>query len=333
MVQLPEFVQIEPVGQCNLRCAMCPIQFRVDGPPYGPPAFMPFETFQRLLDQFPAIRELHLQGLGEPMMHPRFFDMVEHAAGRGIRVGTNSNLTLLHVHGAERCVASGLASLHVSIDGATRETYERIRRRARFDRVRRNLEALVAARARRAREEPRLVLVAVAMQENLHELAALVRLAHGFGIPDVFVQHLAHDFGEAALPARYRPMRDFVAAQTLLGEPPGRVEQHFDEARAVARDLGIRLRLPRVRPRVYPPGTPGRARCDWPWRGAYVSYNGRAMPCCMVATPDRVDLGDMAGDGVAAVWHGEAYDGFRRRLDSPEPPDVCRSCSLYAGTF
>lgn len=25
---LPQFVQIEPVGQCNLRCRMCPIQFR-----------------------------------------------------------------------------------------------------------------------------------------------------------------------------------------------------------------------------------------------------------------------------------------------------------------
>jgi MoaA/NifB/PqqE/SkfB family radical SAM enzyme len=33
VVPLPRFVQIEPVGQCNLRCQMCPIQFRTDGPP------------------------------------------------------------------------------------------------------------------------------------------------------------------------------------------------------------------------------------------------------------------------------------------------------------
>ena len=31
-MQLPHFIQIEPVGQCNLRCQMCPIQFRRDGP-------------------------------------------------------------------------------------------------------------------------------------------------------------------------------------------------------------------------------------------------------------------------------------------------------------
>src|SRR5690349_19389532 len=74
MPPLPTFLQLEPVGQCNLRCQMCAIQFRNDGPPRGPPAFMPFETFARLLDEFGAVEQLHLQGLGEPMMHPRFFD-------------------------------------------------------------------------------------------------------------------------------------------------------------------------------------------------------------------------------------------------------------------
>src|SRR3954469_7824889 len=87
---LPAFVQMEPVGQCNLRCQMCPIQFRQDGPPFGPPAFMEFEKFTRILDQFAGLEELQLQGLGEPMMHPRFFDMVEYAVARGIKVGTNT---------------------------------------------------------------------------------------------------------------------------------------------------------------------------------------------------------------------------------------------------
>ena len=72
---LPRFVQIEPVGQCNLRCKMCPIQFRTDGPPNGPLAFLAFDDFQRLVEGFGDIDELQLQGLGEPTMHPRFFDM------------------------------------------------------------------------------------------------------------------------------------------------------------------------------------------------------------------------------------------------------------------
>src|SRR5438094_6339478 len=94
-MDLPRFLQVEPVGQCNLRCRMCPIQFRKDGPPFGPPAFMKFEVFEKLLAQMPELEELHLQGLGEPMMHPRFFDMVRLAADRGVFVSTNSNMPLL----------------------------------------------------------------------------------------------------------------------------------------------------------------------------------------------------------------------------------------------
>ena len=118
---LPSYLQIEPVGQCNLRCQMCPIQFRQDGPPYGPLAFMDFGNFTRLLDQFPALEELQLQGLGEPMMHPRFFEMIAAAVARGIKVSTNTNATLLTARRAESCVTSGLGEIHISIDGATGE--------------------------------------------------------------------------------------------------------------------------------------------------------------------------------------------------------------------
>src|SRR5436309_2790519 len=144
----PEYAQLEPVGQCNLRCQMCPIQFRQDGPPYGPPAFMKFEVFTRVIDELTSLRELHLQGLGEPMMHPRFADMVAYATRRGIRVTTNSNLTLLNPQRAERCVTSGLDAVHVSIDGASADVYERIRIRARLERVLKNLELIRDARRR-----------------------------------------------------------------------------------------------------------------------------------------------------------------------------------------
>jgi radical SAM protein with 4Fe4S-binding SPASM domain len=77
----------------------------------------------------------------------------------------------------------------------------------------------------------------------------------------------------------------------------------------------------------------GVTRCDWPWRGAYVAYNGEAMPCCMVATPDRVNFGNMARDGVARIWDNAAYRRFREQLASDDPPEVCRGCALYHGTF
>lgn len=332
-MDLPKFLQVEPVGQCNLRCRMCAIQFREDGPPHGPPAFMKFDMFTELIDQFPDLEELQLQGLGEPMMHPRFFDMVEYAVARGVKVSANTNATYLTARRAERSVSSGLGDLHISIDGATAETYERIRVRAHFDRVIANVERLTAARRRLGSGTPRIRMVVVAMRENLREFPDLVRLAKRLEIDTVFVQHLCHDFGESTLPARYQPMRDFVDAETLTRIDPDDVAQSFAEARRVATELGVDLRLPRVQPRPHPPGTPGPQRCDWPWRGVYVSYQGLSMPCCMVSTPDRIQLGDMAQRGVEAVWNGPEYQGFREALWSETPPEVCRSCAIYSGTF
>lgn len=326
---MPRFVQIEPVGQCNLRCQMCAIQFRRDGPPHGPLAFLAFEDFQRLVEGFGDIDELQLQGLGEPTMHPRFFDMVAWASARGIRVSTNSNLTLWSRRRARQCVESGLAALHVSLDAATPELYERIRRGARFSKVIRNLRRVMAARA--AVGSPLHVrVVTVLMRQNIHELPAIVRLASAEGVRDLFVQYLCHDFEEHSLPDAYRPMRDFIHAQALDDFPRDALALAFAQARAAATMGNVNLRLP---PLAQRPRATAAPRCDWPWRGAYVSYRGDAMPCCMVGTPDRINFGNMLEHGVARIWGGASYQRFREQLADDEPSPICRSCSLYRGTF
>lgn len=328
---LPPYVQIEPVGQCNLRCTMCPIQYRGDGPP-GPSAFMAFERFRALLDQFPQATELHLQGMGEPFLHPRLFDMARLAAERGLQVSTNTNMTIMTEAMAAECVRCGLRTIHVSLDAAEAPAYEAICRRARFAKVLRNLRRLMRAKTAAA-SALHVRLVAVVMRQNLDQLSGLVRLAAREGIAQLSVQHLCHDFGEPTLPARHRAMREFIDAQSLLGADPAAIAVHFDAARAEAATLGIDLRLPRLTVRQHAPGTPGRERCAWPWRGAYISYDGKAMPCCMIGTPDRLTLGDVARESVSAVWNNDAYQHFRQQLSSDAPPDVCRSCAIYNGTF
>jgi radical SAM protein with 4Fe4S-binding SPASM domain len=331
-VKLPHFIQIEPVGQCNLRCQMCPVRLRHDGPEHGA-AFMSVEVFCRLVDQFRGVTQLHLQGLGEPMMHPRLFDMIAHAVSRGIRVSCTSNMTLLSPRRAELCVASGLAALNVSIDSADPATYERIRVGATFSRVERNVFLLQETKSRLGCMAPRLKLVGVLMRQTLDGLPELVRLAHRWSIDDVWIQHLCHDYAEHTLPAEYLPMRRFVDQQTLIGQDWNYVQQVFAEAQAVAEELDVHLRLPSPRPNPHPPGTPGPRRCDWPWARGYVSYQGLSMPCCTIGTPDRLNFGNMADEGVESIWNGPAYNRFRDELSSEDPPEICRTCSVYHQTF
>lgn len=328
---LPDFAQIEPIGRCNLACRMCTVNERGDVV-----AEMPLTQFTAILDQLPTLKRLHLQGLGEPMLHPQFFDMVELAAQRGIEVSTNSNLTLLTEARAWRCVTSGLASLSVSLDGASAPVYETIRRGASFDKVLRNLDRLVAAR--NATGSPLHVRgVMVLMRSNLPELPALIRLLHGHGVRELLVQRLSSDLTQPDLPARYIPIRSYCdTAELTLDELP-QADAVFAEAQVLAASLGFTLHLPRLTPS---PAQPTGPKCNWPSEQLYLTAAGEMLPCCMVATADRATLGNVfsapggtGGPDVPGVWAGPAATAFRTALASDTPPTVCQSCALYRGTF
>ena len=325
--ELPRFAQIEPIGRCNLACKMCTVNDRGDEV-----AQLSLERFRALLDQMPGLAELHLQGLGEPMLHPGFFDMIEIAVQRGIRVSANTNLTLLTPERARRCISSGLASLSVSLDGATAPVYEAIRRKASFAKVIRNLGRLVDARDE-AGSALEVRGVMVLMRSNLDELPALLRLLHAHRVTELLVQRLSSDLGQPDLPARYIPIRQYVDVAELAPADLAHAATVFAEARALAGELGISLHLPRLAQ----PAAPAAAapRCRWPWDQLYVTAAGELLPCCMVATADRATFGNVFDDpdGLVARWHGDAAQSFRQRLADDEPPQVCRSCALYHGTF
>jgi radical SAM protein with 4Fe4S-binding SPASM domain len=305
---------------------MCPVRYRDAGR-----ALMDWDLYTATVDRLPAMRELHVQGLGEPLLHPRFFDMVAYAADKGIEVSVNTNLTILTASMARRMADCGLAAIYVSIDAADPAVYEYIRVGARFDRVDRNLQRLIDAIG--GRERPRLALVVVAMRCNLTQLSEVVRLAARRGVAAVNVQHLCHDYGESTLPVRYAPMRDFFEAETLLGYDPVAVDRAFRGASAAAVECGVQLRLPPTAGREHAPDTPGRERCDWPWRGPYIAYDGTVMPCCVAATPERAHLARLNGEPFETIWNGPAYTAFRNALSSAAPPEICRTCSIYRHTF
>jgi radical SAM protein with 4Fe4S-binding SPASM domain len=294
---------------------------------------MRFDHFIAIMEQFPHLQELHLQGMGEPMMHPQLFEMVTYAVRRGVTVTTNSNLTLMSHGRAEQCIRSGLHVLHVSLDGATAESYEDIRQGAKFERVLNNIHKVCRAKNRLGSHTPLLRLVVVVMRRNLEELPDLVRLAHQCSIHSIFVQHLSQEFGESSMLPRYEPMHAFVQKETLMGEDPHRVERYFAAARSVAAELAVELRLPRIQPASCTGRGATPHACDWPWSRAYVTYQGYAIPCCMIATPDRLHMGNMIEHGVETIWNGRQYQTFRNQLDSDEPPELCRACSVYKGIF
>jgi radical SAM protein with 4Fe4S-binding SPASM domain len=331
---LPADLQVEVTGACNLRCRMCLVRY---APAVGRgEGALSYEQFTDLVDGLPGLTRLTLQGLGEPLLAPHLVDMVRYASVRGVAVGFNSNAVLLTSRRSAELIHAGLSWLHVSLDGATAATYEEIRHNTRFapqagqfDTVVRNLRSLVALRGG---DSPAVKLVFVAMRRNIAELPALVRLASDIGVDELRVQNLSHTFSDTDPGGDYAGIRDYSAEEALDGHPE-LASAAFADASAEAARAGLALRLPEM---TSPPAgdrRAGRPGCTWPWDGAYVTHRGEVQPCCMVMGSDRVMLGRLGDAPFGEIWHSEAYQDFRARLLTDDPPEVCEGCAMYRGVF
>jgi radical SAM protein with 4Fe4S-binding SPASM domain len=334
---LPDELQVEVTGACNLRCRMCLVRYApAIGKKHGA---LDYEQFLELVESLPRIKKLTLQGLGEPLLSPHLVQMVAYAAKRGARVGFNTNGVLLDRKIAKQLLDANLSWLHVSLDGATEATYEDVRhgpglhpQPGQFNRVVQNLRNLAELRREQHLDHPRIQIVFVAMRRNVNELVQLTELASDIGVDEVWVQNLSHDFSDASPESRYEPLQRYVKDESLFG--PGETEGkiHFENATKRAQELGLTLRLPRLQGRATT-RTPGQPGCSWPWESAYITHRGEVQPCCMVMGSERATLGNLHQHPFAQIWHSEPYARFREQLVSDDPPEVCRGCSLYKGLF
>jgi MoaA/NifB/PqqE/SkfB family radical SAM enzyme len=221
---------IEVAARCNLRCQMCPIT--VDpryAPGSGRPGLLAADTFEGLAPFFPSLQRAYLFGLGEPFLHQDLIAMTERLTAAGVEVWVTTNGTLVTEEQAETLARIGLARVTVSIDGASAETYERIRVRGRFADAVRGLRALGAARRRHGR--PAMFLSLVAMAGNLHELPRLVELCAEVGGDGVFVEGL--------YPYAHPVIEEFYARENLGHLAPFRIADVLVVAVGRAAVLGV----------------------------------------------------------------------------------------------
>ena len=327
---LPDRLQVEVTAACNLRCRMCIVRYR---PPFSRAASMSLATFRSLVDALPALHEVVLQGIGEPLLAPDIYAMVAYASARGIVCGFNTNATLLTRRAGERLLDAGLAYLRFSLDGATKETYEHVRGGANWETVTRNIAGFIALMHERGASKPDLRIVTVLMRRNLHELPLIVVRAADWGIPEVWAQNLSHDFSDAPADA-YAAIAAYVDAEQIGDLPRDERDAVFQEARSTADRLGVTLRLPNTETR--PSGARVGDRpvgCSWPWDSGYVGHDGTMLPCCMVMGEDRVKLGKVGQRSFAELWTSDEFHRFRAGLVDGEPHPICKGCAMYRGVF
>jgi pyruvate-formate lyase-activating enzyme len=138
---VPDRIYIESTNVCNLECIMCPTGLHIDTRPKG---FMDFDLFTAIVDEIaPFAQAIVLHSWGEPLLHPRIVEMVAYAKAKRLWVELSTNATRLDEPMSRALIGAGLDRIYMSMEGLTKETYERVRVRGHFEEVLRNIERFI----------------------------------------------------------------------------------------------------------------------------------------------------------------------------------------------
>ena len=168
-------------GKCNLRCRHCWIDPEpADSPPREGEGYLPYDLFLKALDEgaLLGLRGVKYTG-GEPLLHPRFADMLREGKKRGLSQAVETNGTLITPELAE-VMAECAGRVSVSLDGATAETHDSFRGVERaFERTLNGMQGLRDAGLVSQKLEAICILRAEVLDELGEYVERIVRL--GFG--------------------------------------------------------------------------------------------------------------------------------------------------------
>ena len=342
---LPSGVELPVAGKCNLRCTMCSLSFMDETPPNWT-----LDQVKRFEPFFPFARIVNPTGAGEPLSNRNFFDMLELFAAYQLAVGFYTNATLLTPDRIERILRLGVRQVNVSLDGATADTYNTIRRHASFDKVVANVRRFVTRRDELRTVVPKLQIAMVLMRENMHELPAMIRLAHDLGAASVYTMFVSD-----------------ITPEKMCQHEPRRTNSMLREARQVAREVGISFMCPDELPEtkqealgVEPeaplftavdvpetdspiempvatgntPFADHKGNCVMPWRNLVVWNDGEVSPCCFIRDEDvNVRFGSIHESDPTELWNSAGMVDLRRRLSTGDPPQKCIECTFRTASM
>jgi radical SAM protein with 4Fe4S-binding SPASM domain len=305
----PRSVQIEATSKCNLRCPTC--SHKADE---GSGQHLTGERLRKIIDRLPSSpARVRLSGIGEPLLNPHFFSLVDILAERGIKCDFITNGTLLLPRMREGVLSrANIDEVIVSCDGARKSTFESCRVGADFDSWKQLVADFLAEAKRRRRQTLRVSASTVVSKQNLNELGDIIRLAADLSINRVTL---------------LSPIPVDDVAVSLCPSPTEMSSVHLEELERMAAVLGVRICCALGPRSSLPPAS--IPQCMQPWEYVFIRANGAIQPCSALFGSDKVAvMGNMLEQDFTEIWRGARFREFRR-TSALGTNSLCRLCPYY----
>ncbi len=309
-----ECIQVEVTSFCPGRCGYCPHTTKSGA---WRSRHMSAETFAALAPLLRRTKRVHLQGWGEPLLHPRFLDFAAAARRAGCAVSFTTYGLAMTDALAAKLVQSGIDIIAFSLAGTDEESNS-VREGVPFAKVREAILRLNRARKIAGSATPQVHLAYLMLASAVDAVKALPELMRELETPVAIVSTLDYIPEPGAEKEAFAPeeLNKTEQAREVLCETAAR-----------AQSMGLTLHYSL-------PGPAGRNECNEHIENCmYIDAEGQLSPCIYLnlptdeADPCRRIFGKVTETDPIAVWKSPDFTAFRRRLACGDPDLPCRSCA------
>lgn len=309
----PSNVHIDVTNTCNAKCITCWDHSPLLTTPRSrawKQQTLPWARFEETLaalDRMGSCRAVVLSGMGEPLLHPRIYDMMAAVKERGWHLTVLSNLLAADI---DRLAVAGVDNLLVGVHGATPVAYTAFHpgwTEAQFHTMCSHLRRLTRAGVRTRH-------VQVIDRNTAPDVVAMVRFGRRFRADRVNYKLASLTGGTEATaitPEQHAWLRDEAVPEATALAAALDVHTNLDLfARQLAHDDALT---------TTDMGTIG---CYMGFVYTRIDVEGNVLFCCNT----HVRVGHLADGPLDVLWEGEAWQALRERIARHEWFEGCERC-------
>ena len=321
---------------CNLKCIMCE-----EHSPYSdyiPTLYketgikrrrMQIETVEDIFQQAKelGVREIIPSTMGEPLLYKGIEKVFELARKDNIKINltTNGTFPRKSVEEWAQVIVPETSDVKISWNGASAETTEKVMLGLKFQQAVENVKRFINYRDQHFKTTGyycRVSFQLTFMQNNMHELADIVKLAASLGVDRVKGHQLWAHFNEIKDLSMKANQEGIEAWNTYVEEAHKAQDIHrLGDGKKVILENIIPLNKDEDKQ------LPDEYECPFLAKELWISATGKISPCC---APDKLrnslgDFGNIKDNSLKDVLNGELYQDLVKNYKERE---LCKSCNM-----
>jgi len=309
MIFQPSKIDLEITTKCNLKCIFCQV------PDWDRKKLqdMSFNKFKYILDQIPFLSLIKLQGMGESFLNKDIFKMIEFANKKGIKIETTTNGTILSKEKIKKLFKNPPSKISFSLDTPNNITYKKLRGKNMFNDIINNIRLTIDEK-NKTKSNTKIRIWCILNKYNIDQVPDLIRLAKKLTVDELVIQTKISSFGKLNLKDKNKKIKVNVFKKEILSK--------LNKAKEFAKKKELKLTV--FKENYFTKTDP----CNFIKSNPYISVEGEIVPCCIIADPKIISLGNIFKEKFTKIWNNKKYKQLRKAHNKNILPNFCKDCYL-----